>query len=77
MTLPTHHTTYDLQHQQGEVLDYITEISQELAQMAERAGCLTLSYDLKMAVNKARSHAVNSPDEGNEDESPQRRAARS
>lgn len=54
---------YDLTHQQNDVLDYITEIAQELASMAARAGCDALSYDLKQAILKA--HGMGEKSSGN------------
>jgi hypothetical protein len=56
--------SYDLTHQQNDVLDYITEIAQELASMAARAGCDALSYDLKQAVMKAHGMGEKTPGEG-------------
>ena len=55
---------YDLTHQQSDVLDYITEIAQELASMAARAGCDTLSHDLKQAILKAHGMGEKTPGEG-------------
>jgi hypothetical protein len=46
-------STYNLTHQQVEVLDYITEIAQELAQMADRAGCGALGHDLRQSLLNA------------------------
>ena len=50
MPMPSSQSAYDLTHQQSDVLDYITEIAQELAQMADRAGCGALGHDLRQAL---------------------------
>ncbi len=57
-------SAYNLTHQQSDVLDYITEIAQELAQMAERAGCGTLGHDLRQALLTAHGIGEKSPNEG-------------
>ncbi|CAL4868419.1 hypothetical protein MMA231_02700 [Asticcacaulis sp. MM231] len=54
MTAPAQKDGYDLAHQQKDVLDYITDIAHELANVAARAGCDTLSHDLKQAIIKSR-----------------------
>ncbi|MGN6207415.1 hypothetical protein [Asticcacaulis sp.] len=60
-------TTLDnsLVHQQSDVLEYINEIAQELAQMAERAGCVALGHDLRRALLTAHETGTDSPNEGN------------
>lgn len=60
-------TTSDnsLVHQQSDVLEYINEIAQELAQMAERAGCVALGHDLRRALLTAHGSGDISPTEGN------------
>jgi|GEM_PF-1163693 len=64
MSISSDKSGYNLAHQQGEVLDYITEIAQELAQMAERAGCGALGRDLRQALLTARGVGEKSPNEG-------------
>ena len=64
MPMPSRKSAYDLTHQQSDVLDYITEIAQELAQMAERAGCSTLGHDLRQAILTAHGIGEKSPNEG-------------
>jgi hypothetical protein len=60
-------TTSDnsLVHQQSDVLEYINEIAQELAQMAERAGCVALGHDLGRALMMAHGSGDISSNEGN------------
>lgn len=60
-------TTSDnsLVHQQSDVLEYINEIAQELAQMAERAGCAALGHDLRRALMMAHGSEDISSNEGN------------
>ena len=53
MSMPSHESACDLTHQQSHIIDYINEIAQELAQMADRAGCGTLGHDLRQALLSA------------------------
>ena len=64
MSMSSNKSAYNLVHQQSDVLDYITEIAQELAQMAERAGCAALGHDLRQALLTAHCNGEKSPDEG-------------
>lgn len=64
MTASSHKGAYDLTHQQSDILDYITEIAQELAHMAARAGCDNLSHDLKQAILKAHGGGEKASGEG-------------
>ena len=64
MSMSSVKSAYNLTHQQSDVLDYITEIAQELAQMAERAGCGTLGHDLRQAILMAPGIDEKSPNEG-------------
>ena len=61
MSMPSRKSAYNLTHQQSDVLDYITEIAQELAQMADRAGCGDLGHDLRQALLAAHGIGENSP----------------
>jgi hypothetical protein len=64
MSMSSNQSGYNLTHQQSDVLDYITEIAQELAQMAERAGCGALGRDLRQALLTAQGVGEKSPNEG-------------
>jgi hypothetical protein len=64
MSISSDKSGYNLAHQQSEVLDYITEIAQELAQMAERVGCGGLGHDLRQAILAARGMGEKSLHEG-------------
>jgi hypothetical protein len=64
MSMPSSKSAFNLTHQQSDVLDYITEIAQELAQMAESAGCGTLGHDLRQAILTAHGIDEKSPNEG-------------
>ncbi len=50
MSTTLDNSAMSLVHQQSDVLEYINEIAQELAQMAERAGCAALGHDLRRAL---------------------------
>ncbi|MDI7774127.1 hypothetical protein [Asticcacaulis sp. EMRT-3] len=58
-------TTHDLRHQQNDILDYIHEIVQELADMAMRAGHEDLADNLRSDIARARDSHEDSPDKGN------------
>ncbi|MFT4077044.1 MAG: hypothetical protein QM647_16075 [Asticcacaulis sp.] len=53
MSSPSRKSGYNLMAHQGDVLNYITDIAQELAEMADRAGCGQLGPDLRQAILKA------------------------
>ncbi|MCR6658264.1 MAG: hypothetical protein NVV72_02565 [Asticcacaulis sp.] len=65
MSVPLDNSAASLVHQQSDVLEYINEIAQELAQMAERAGCAALGHDLRRALTAAHVSGNVSPNEGN------------
>jgi len=75
MSSPSRKGAFDLTDQQNDVIEYITEIVQELAQMAERSGCIALGGDLRKAILTAHGIGDNSPQAGivaQSDEAPQR-----
>ena len=51
--MPSRKNTHDLIPQKSDVLRYIAEMTQQLADMAERAGCESLGSDLRRAGLKA------------------------
>ena len=59
VSMPSRKDARDLIHQQNQVLEYITEIAQELSQMAQRAGCDILSRDLRQAIMRANGLTEN------------------
>lgn len=59
MSMSSRKSSFNLTHQQSDVLDYITEIAQELAQMADRVGCSRLGHDLRQALLIA--HGIEAP----------------
>ena len=65
MSTTLDNSAMSLVHQQSDVLEYINEIAQELAQMAERAGCAALGHDLRRALIAAHGSGDISPTEGN------------
>lgn len=64
MSMSCSNSACHLTQQQSDVLDYITEIAQELAQMAERVGCGGLGHDLRQAILAARGMGEKSLHEG-------------
>jgi len=64
MSMPSRKSSFNLTHQQSDVLDYITEIAQELAQMADRVGCSRLGNDLRQALLTAHGIGETSANEG-------------
>ena len=65
MSVSLDNSAASLVHQQSDVLEYINEIAQELAQMAERAGCAALGHDLRRALVAAHATESVSSNEGN------------
>jgi len=51
MPAASHKSTGDLTHHQADIVDYISDIASELAQMADRAGCENLGRDLRQALS--------------------------
>ncbi len=71
MSIPSRKETYDLTHQQSEVLEYITEIAQELSQIAQRAGCDILSRDLRQAILRAHGLGESQSESRGQTDAPQ------
>lgn len=53
MSAIPHKDARDLTHQQNAIVEYISDIARELAQMADRAGCESLGRDLRQAIVSA------------------------
>jgi hypothetical protein len=57
-------STGDPAHQQADIVDYIFDIANELAQMADRAGCENLGSDLRQAILTAHDTGEKSTSDG-------------
>jgi hypothetical protein len=64
MPAASHKSTGDLTHHQAHIVDYISDIASELAQMADRAGCENLGRDLRQAILTAHDTGEKSTSDG-------------